>query len=169
MRKKNFKRKLLIAALIIVIAAFLLYFYFAASQQPSVKIYFIKDGKLAPVSRTLAASQDAIALAVNDLLRGPNSHEQKAGYFSEIPEGAKILEISQDGAVLNIKFSPELEKYGGGSARVFGLIGQIVYTFTEIKGIEKIRILIDNKNEVVLGSEGFVIDKPLSRQDLEPR
>jgi len=46
------------------------------------------------------------------------------------------------------------------------MIGQIVYTITEVPGIKKVWIKMEGEKELVLGGEGLVIDRPLSREDI---
>jgi len=134
---------------------------------PSVKIYFFKDGKLAYVKRPIEKNAEPLSVAFTGLLKGPTQKEIRSGYFSEIPKNTKITEIIKNGTLIELTFSKELANYGGGSARVLGLVTQIVYTFTEIKGINKVKINIEDKDEVVLGGEGLVIDKPLGREDFK--
>ncbi len=167
MAKKKQKSVLLAlaAAAVVVVFAVAALVYFNAPKTPSLKIYFIKDGELSYVGRPIDKGQDLIAYAAFELLRGPSEKERSEGYVSEIPQNAQIISIKKQKEVLRVKFSQALQKYGGGSARVQGLVAQIVYTFTEIPGIEKVQILIVGKKTAVLGGEGLVIDKPLSRED----
>lgn len=166
MRKKRSKSKLWLYGLIILIAAAFLFFLFIP-KSPSLKVYFIKDGKLEAVSRVIHERQEPLSLAMFELLRGPSKTEIQSGYSTELPYKTKILAVSQTGSVLKVTFSRELENIGSGSARIVGLIGQIVYTLTDIPGIEKVRILVEDRNDVVLGGEGFAIDRPLSRDDVK--
>lgn len=157
-----------IAGLLFLLLAGLGWFlYQGGPSTPTVKIYFLQGEKLIRVDRPLMNNQDPLAAAARELMRGPTAEEKAAGLFSEIPAKAKIQKVGREDRTALVSFNPELEKYGGGSARVQGLIAQIVYTFTEVPGVEKVRILIGKKGEVVLGGEGFVIDKPLARQDIK--
>lgn len=153
--------------LFLLLAALGWFLYTSTPSTPTVKIYFLKGEKLIAVERPLLNNQDPLKAAAHELMRGPTAEEKKAGLFSEIPAKAKIQKVARENSTALVSFNPELEKYGGGSARVQGLIAQIVYTFTEVPGVEKVRILIGKKGEVVLGGEGFVIDKPLARQDIK--
>jgi len=134
-----------------------------------IKIYFLKGEKLEQVSRPSAEKSNILEVAARELMRGPNAAEKQAGIFSEIPAGTKIVKVSRDGETANITFNDEIENYGGGSARVQGLVAQIVYTFTEIPGITKVNVLVSKRKEVVLGGEGLVLDHPLSREELNAR
>ncbi|KAF0134916.1 MAG: germination protein M [Candidatus Saganbacteria bacterium] len=161
--KKNGKNIVLIAVLLL--ALFIGYNYIFNSK-PKIKIYFMKGEGITSVERRILENEDVLKLCAKELISGPTSNEQKDDIFSEIPNKAKILDIKTNEDVVEVIFNEELENYGGGSARVQGLISQIVYTFTEIPGIKRVKISVRGRDEVALGGEGYVIDKPLSREDL---
>jgi len=156
-------------ALVVIAGVLAGAYYLLQPQTPSVNVYFLKGEKLISVKRPLPQNTEPLQFAADQLMMGPNEQEAKEGIFSEIPRSAKITRASIQDGTANIVFNDEIENYGGGSARVQGLVGQIVYTFTEIPGVNKVKILVGKRASVVLGGEGFVIDKPLSRQDLESR
>ncbi|MBI5699173.1 GerMN domain-containing protein [Candidatus Saganbacteria bacterium] len=158
---------LLAGLLLLALTALGWFLYQSGPAVPAIKIYFLKGESLAPVARPLQGSTEPLAAAARELMLGPTEEEKQSGLFSEIPPKARIQKIVREDGTVLISFNSELEKYGGGSARVRGLIAQIVYTFTEVPGVTKVRILVGKKGEVVLGGEGFVIDKPLARQDIK--
>jgi len=136
----------------------------AGPAKGAAKIYFFKDDKLVAVARNVSAMGDVKARA-DGLVAGPTKSEAAKGLFTEIPAGTKVRKAFIEGDTAYVDFSKKLGEYGGGSARVQGLIMQIVYTMTEMPGINKVGIMVDGKSEVVLGGEGYVIEKPLSRND----
>jgi len=154
----------LVAAILVYVTYFFVYPNLFPEGQ--VKVFFIQGEKVVEVKRNLPKGEDPLKVAAKQLIAGPSVEEQKNGVFSEIPEKAKILSVSRKGEIAVVNFNYALENYGGGSARVSSMVKEIVYTFTAVPGINKVQILVDNKAEVVLGGEGFVIDKPLSRNDL---
>lgn len=153
--------------LLIALTALGWFLYQSGPAAPTIKIYFLKGESLAPVERPLQNTTEPLAAATRELMNGPTAEEKQSGLFSEIPPKARIQKIVREDGTVLVSFNSELEKYGGGSARVQGLIAQIVFTFTEVPGVTKVRILVGKKGEVVLGGEGFVIDKPLARQDIK--
>lgn len=167
--KKNPGRLNWILAIIIVAAIAAGAYFLFFSQTSSINVYFLKGEKPLAVKRPLPKDADPLLAAAGELMIGPNEQEAKEGIFTEIPKKAKIIKVEKAGNTARIVFNDEIENYGGGSARVQGLVAQIVYTFTDIPGIEKVKIFVGKRASVVLGGEGFVIDKPLSRQDLESR
>jgi len=135
-------------------------------QKTAVKIYFLRSGDVLPVERNVSAKEDLEKIAVQELLNGPTTKEKEAGYFSQIPKHTRLIKVYREDNIAKVDFSKDLGKYGGGTETVQGIIAQIVYTLTEFQGISKAQILIEGKSVSALGSEGFVLDKPLSRKDV---
>lgn len=159
--------RIMVLAVATAIVVFGIYTHLTVVNKSEIKIYFLKDGNLAPVTRYTNKKIDPAVVAAVELIKGPNKTERIAGYFTEIPKAARITSIAKKKNIIEVKFTKSLGKYGGGSAAAAAIVAQIVYTFTEIQGIDKVRILIEDKNEAVLGEEGFVIDEPLSRDDMK--
>lgn len=173
--KKKVKRRIFWLGLLVVVLGIGIVVYLWAprftskeisKEYPFVKVYFIKGSKLLAVRRYLTPGETPLRKAMVSLLSGPEEAEVKKGITSNLPPGVKILKISRQGPIAIIDFNGELENYGGGSARLRGMIAQIVYTATEIPGIEKVWIWVEGRKEVVMGGEGLVLDHPLSRQEV---
>jgi spore germination protein GerM len=167
--KKKTRRKLFvfISTLVIIGAAAAgIYFFLNQTKSPTVSVYFFKGSSLVAVKRTIGADEAPLNKALHALLQGPDLKEAGRGIISEIPSGTKILGIKAEKKLATINFNDKLELYGGGAAKIQGIIAQIVYTATSIKGINKVWIWVNGKKEVVLGGEGLVLDRPLSRRDI---
>lgn len=163
-RKKIFQWSLIVVALAAAAAA-VLYFY-PRPAPPSVKVYFFKGEKLFAVERPLQRNETPLKRALEELLAGPDQEESGQGIATQLPAGIKILNARIKGPTAIVNFSRKLEAYGGGSTRLQGMIAQIVYTATDIPGVEKAWIWIESRKEVVLGGEGLVLDHPLSRGEI---
>lgn len=135
-------------------------------QKSQVKVFFAKNGEVLPVLRSLSADQAAENGALLHLLNGPSEQEKADGFFTEIPKNTKGSIISNENGIITVNFSKELGQYGGGTARVQTLLSQIVFTLTEVKGVNKVKILVSGKEGIALGSEGFAIERPLSKKDI---
>lgn len=155
----------MIALVLAAAAAAALYFY-PRPAQPSVKVYFFKGEKLFAVERPLQRNETPLKRALEELMAGPNKGEIGQGIATQLPAGTKVLNARITGSTATINFNRKLENYGGGSTRLQGMIAQIVYTATDIPGVEKAWIWIESRKEVVLGGEGLVLDHPLSRGEI---
>jgi len=160
--------KMLLVVFVIFLVASFAYFLLSPpkkGQSETAKIYFFKSEKLTAVERTVTGT-DAPKGRIDALLVGPSKKEAQEGLFTEIPKGTRALKAFVEGDTAYVDFNSKLGEYGGGSTRVQGMIMQIVYTLTEVPGIKKVGIMVNGKSEVVLGGEGYVIEKPLSRKDV---
>ncbi len=166
MKRKKFKINPWLLLIVVLAVAAVFYFFFLKKEDtPYARAYFLKEESLFEARRPLLPDDEVLSKTAEILLLGPNKKEVSRGIFSEIPKETRIIKLKKDGKILEATFSKELSSYGGGSARLRGLIAQIVYSFTGINGIERVKIKIQGEDETVLGGEGFVIDAPLSRGD----
>lgn len=155
---------MIIGALVLI--GTLAYYYVQINNPHRVRVFFFKGEMLQSVDRPLLKTEDPLTVAARELILGPTDSELQQGFSTELPKKVRVLGIHKQGSTAVIDFSPELQNYGGGSARVRGLVAQIVFTLCDIHGIKQAKILVKGKSEVVLGGEGLVLDKPLSREDL---
>ncbi|OGC21485.1 hypothetical protein A2291_03845 [candidate division WOR-1 bacterium RIFOXYB2_FULL_42_35] len=168
MKKLRFKKsqkllkRALVVGLILWLAFYVFQLCFNIEEGRAINIYFVKGDSLIAVERPLLVTEAPLNEAIRSLLAGP----EQEGLSTLIPKGTKALSIKQKDHLAIINFNNKLEEYGGGSARVQGMVAQIVYTATDIPGIDKVQLLINGKEQVVLGGEGFIIDKPLSRKEV---
>lgn len=108
-----------------------------------VQIYFpAQDGRLlVPVSRTVY-SDDDVATAVFEFLRGPKSD---SGLNSPLPEDTQLLGVSvQDGAV-TINFSKAFTKIAEQSDGGIQAMRALMLTCTRYPGVKKVKILVDGE------------------------
>ncbi len=165
------KRKLLfslaLAVAAIIVAGIYLYNINTQENAGAVKVYFVKDGGIYGLKRTLPEGTDQLYFSSIQLLKGPSAEEKAKGYYTLVPEYTRLLRIFKKDNIAVIDLTKELGMYGGGTAKVQGMLAQIVYTLTETKGIDEVRILVAGKKVTALGSEGYDIEKPLSRDDVK--
>ena len=100
------------------------------------------------------------------LLEGPTALETEAGMFTGIPEGTRFLGLTIDSGVAFVDLSSEYES-GGGSLAMFTRLAQVVFTLTQFPSVDGVRFKLDGELVDILGGEGFIVDKPLSRDDYE--
>jgi spore germination protein GerM len=164
--KKNNFYITLTAAAIVLIAVFV-WANWPLGKASTIKTYFYKEEKLFAVERKQNPGQSPLKQAIEELLAGPTQPEQNDGVSTMLPSGVRVIQTKTDKSVAIVDLSRQLEDYGGGSTKVEGLVAQIVYTATEIPGIDKAWIWVEGQHEVVLGGEGLVLDHPLGRQDVK--
>ena len=171
--KKRNEKKLVILLLLLVVGLIAAFFFImqnppgGKTSKGAVRVYFIKGEKLSPVERKVPEGRDKEGFAIAELLKGPSKEEAKEGILSHLPPGTKSKATSIEDGMAFVNFSEELEQTKGGAESLRAMVAQIVYTLTDIPGVKKIRILVDGRSEVVLGGEGYVIDRPLTRKDVK--
>ena len=99
------------------------------SRTSSVRVYFLRDTRVAAARRTVTHTGDVEAAAIRALIEGPNAFEAKAGLATGIPTDARLasLEIVDGSARIAIAQSEADEDE---PSRQWA-VAQIVYTLTQ--------------------------------------
>jgi Sporulation and spore germination/Immunoglobulin-like domain of bacterial spore germination len=127
---------------------------------------FTGSGGLAPVLREVPETKAVARAAMMQLLAGPNARELGArpAMYTAIPEGTRLLDLSITDGVATVDLSREFES-GGGSEGMFVRLAQVVYTLTQFPTVDAVRLELAGEPVDVFGSEGIVLDQPLTRAD----
>lgn len=115
---------------------------------------------LQPVPRT---ATDSAAGALAALFRGPSSSELAARLRSAIPAEVQLQGIGRRGSTLLVDAGAGLETSAGGELQQ--AIAQIVFTATEIDGIEGVLITLDGVSRQWPAGNGELQSRPLTRYD----
>lgn len=132
----------------------------------STTVYFLRDGKIAPVRREIPAPLDPEHAALIKLLEGPTDDEAAAGLVSAIPAGTELLGVSLDRGVATADLSGAFDD-GGGSASMLGRVAQVVATLTRFSGVKRVAFELDGESVTTIGGEGVVVDPPIGRRAIE--
>ena len=108
-----------------------------------VQMYFpAQDGRLlVPVSRTVY-SDDDVATAVFEVLRGPKAD---SGLETPLDEDVQLRGVSVSGGVVTINFSKEFTKIAERSDGGVQAMRALMMTCTRYPGIRKVKILVDGE------------------------
>jgi len=101
--------------------------------------------------------------ALRALFQGPNTGELQALMRSAIPDGTQLLGVRQNGPVLVVDVSSELQQLSG-EALVDG-VAQIVLTASELTGVSEVQITINGVPQQWPASNGELKSRPLTRYD----
>lgn len=132
----------------------------------SIAVYFLRDGKIAPVRREIPATAEPELSAVIELLEGPTDDEAAAGLVSAIPPGTEVLGVSLGRGVATVDLSDTFDD-GGGSASMLGRVAQVVATLMRFDGVERVAFQLDGQSVTAIGGEGVVVDPPIGRRAIE--
>ena len=118
---------------------------------------------LVPILREVPATKAVATAAMAALLEGPDKTESGA-MSSAIPAETRLLGLTIKDGVATVDLSSEFES-GGGSASATIRLGQVVYTLTQFPTVKSVVFQVDGRTVTVFGSEGIVLDGPVTRAD----
>jgi hypothetical protein len=84
--------------------------------------------KVFPVTRSVSAEKLTLKGILDLLLKGLTDKEKEDGYSNSIPENVKINFINDEGSIVKIDFSKDIENGVAGSCRVTAIRAQIYWT-----------------------------------------
>ncbi len=110
------------------------------------RIYLIAPGEDL-LLRSVPRSATTPAELVEILLRGPNEDEQQQQYSTFIPATTELIDARTQGQILTVDLTDDILELTG--QNLTQAIAQIVYTVTELPGIEAVRIEVDDERLAV--------------------
>jgi germination protein M len=124
-------------------------------------VYFTRGEHLAVAGRDLTGGgegPDRLEAAMRAVLDGPSAFEQdEAGLATAVPEGSSLLGVTVEGDLATVDLASSFGS-GGGSLSMRMRVAQLVYTATELEGVERVTITIDGETVAGLGGEGVAVD-----------
>lgn len=89
------------------------------------------------------------------------------GLTSAFPIRATLASVKIAGDLVTVDYTAPGGDWGlSGSARVRALVQQIVYTAAEEPGLRRVLITQNGGQRAVIGGEGLVVDRPVTREDV---
>lgn len=139
------------------------------SEEPSAEavtyeVWFHQGEQLFPTYRTEATGPAVGRAAVEALFAGPNAEEAGAEVQSQVPAGARLLDLDIADGTATVDVTSEFES-GGGSLSVRMRLAQLVHTLTQFPSVERVVLLIEGEHKDAISGEGVPTDKPLRRKD----
>ena len=133
----------------------------------SVAVYLLRDGKVAPVRRTIEATPAVARAALTSLLDGPTDGEREAGLVTAIPGATMLRDLSLSDGVATV----DLGSTFGDRAAATALqerVAQVVATLTRFPTIRRVAFRLDGEPVTTIGgAEGVRVSPPLGRKQIE--
>ncbi|MEW5820733.1 MAG: GerMN domain-containing protein [Cyanobacteriota bacterium] len=159
---------LIIILLLIAISALFIVKHTPSSSKNEINIFFSKvignEVVIEPIERKLIKGEDPLSRALAELIKGPTKTEKEKGFYSEIPEGTRIIEVKQTPDTVRININKQFA-YGGGSNSIVGRMKELTYTALDAEPIRKVYLDIDGEEAEIIGGEGLEIIQPLSKDN----
>jgi Immunoglobulin-like domain of bacterial spore germination/Sporulation and spore germination len=95
----------------------------------SLRVYFLLNGKVQPVLRTVPKTKAVAGAALNALLEGPTAQEQQIGLSSQVPSESS-LSVERSNGVLTVHGDVP-----GGAP-----LAQVVYTLTQFRNAQTVEV-----------------------------
>jgi spore germination protein GerM len=122
----------------------------------------VKLAAVPVLAQKSASDRDVLETALKRLLEG----SQSVTYTTTIPSGTKLLslKLAKDGIHLDLS---QAFTTGGGSESMIGRLAQLLYTATSLDPKARVWIDVEGQPLEVLGGEGLMVDRPMTRQEFE--
>ena len=100
---------------------------------------------------------------IGELLAGPNAEELVGQFRTALPSGLQLLSATRRGSVLQVDVSQELGELSGEA--LVAAVAQIVFTASELDGVQSVKILIDGTVQQWPAGNGELQSVPLTIYD----
>ena len=142
------------------------------SSNGKVTVYYTKASDdlgviLIPVVREVQEDRTPYETAIKELFLGPTLNErEKLKLKSEIPEGSRLVEITENPKSVKIDISSQFMS-GGGSESMQVRFRQLRETALNLAKGRPVYLYMDGQKVKTIGGEGLEIPQPFGRDDLE--
>ncbi|MER5450210.1 GerMN domain-containing protein [Streptomyces sp. NPDC002764] len=137
----------------------------SSAKRIRTAVYFLHDGKVSAVPRTVTAPATATA-AVRALLSGPSRFEGHRGRTTAVPSGTELRSVDVQGRLATVDLSDRFLD-GGGGPLLRARVAQVVFTLTRFPTVRKVAVEIEGKPVRCFGPGGIVLDRPVGRADFD--
>lgn len=176
MLKKSALRRIMVSSIALIIVSVLYFFpnekelakirqdveYVSVHEAP---IYLINPEEYVVRTNIATTSEDTLTLVremIDALTEGSAKEEYISEHFSTvIPKGTTVIDLSLENGLLKIDFSKDILNVS--KDREEKLIESLVYTLTEIEGIDEIMIFVEGEKLDVLPQSNIKLPNTLDR------
>ncbi len=134
----------------------------AVAETETVTIWFVRDGRLVPARHRVAAPVTPPAV-LSELLLGPTAAEQTRALRTAIPDADAVTDVSVAGGVAAVQLTQAFAEIP--AADQIPALGQLVMTLTDLRGVGRVRFVLDDAVIAVPLPTGEVAEGSVSRDD----
>jgi hypothetical protein len=124
------------------------------TEAPAVlTLFFLRDGKVEPVSRVVVAGPAVARAALTELVKGPQAVEEEPGLAptTAIPDGTELGGVSIENGVAVVELSRAIPRAAQ---------AQVVYTLTQFPTVKLVQFLVDGPQGPPRGRAAFEPQTP---------
>ena len=127
-------------------------------------VYLLRDGKVAPVERTIPFTPDPERAALLRLLDGPTDEESAEGLSTEIPTGTELLDFTLDDGVATVDLDGSFVETATNDSTA-GRVAQVVATLTRYRTVDRVAFEVDGEPMESIGDVD--VAPPIGRVAIE--
>lgn len=133
----------------------------------TLRVYFLRDDRVAPVARTVPRTQAVARAALAQLVAGPTVEERGQGLISEVPHETELRGLTIAGGEATVDFTGS-SFWQEGQRSSPARFAQVVYTLTQFPTVQRVRFEADGKPlPGLVDGNSKPLDHPASRSDYE--
>jgi germination protein M len=132
-----------------------------AGTSKELKIYLLRQGKVAPVGRTVVTGPRVGAAALRELFEGPSADDE--GLQTAIPAGTALQSLAIAGGVASVDLSKPLTQDDA--------VAQVVYTLTQFPTVNRVDVGADvprGRRAFEQQTPAILVESPLPGEAVEP-
>ena len=126
-------------------------------------VYLVRGEHLATTWRA-GSSIDPARAVMEGLLAGPTPLEKEVGFSTSIPTSTSLRAVAVEDHTAKVDLSGDFDD-GGGSLSMLLRVAQVVYSLTELPGVERVEFLLDGAQVEAIGGEGVVVAGGVTREE----
>ncbi len=135
-------------------------------RRTSLRVYFLRDGVVAPVGREVPETQAVARAAVAQLIAGPTVEERAMGLRSDVPHDTELRGLTIAGGQATVDLSQPFAE--GAEASLSSRFAQVVYTLTQFATVQTVLFEIEGEPmTTVTDGEGTLLDHAPGRTEYE--
>jgi germination protein M len=131
-------------------------------DQESIDVWLVRDDKVARTRHRIPLPVTADA-ALAELLVGPTELERNRSLRSAIPDPAAVLDVAVLGGVATVELAQTFAEIPAGDQVL--AVAQIVLTLTDLRGVGRVRFVVDEVQVAVPLPNGDAAEGSVSRDD----
>jgi len=138
----------------------------AGAATGTARIYLLAPEGAGQSQALQAVARDVTENAsevIGELLAGPNAEEIVGQFRTALPAGLQLLSATRRGGVLRVDVSKELGELAGDA--LVAAVAQLVFTASELDGVQSVKILIDGADQQLPAGNGELQSVPLTIYD----
>jgi germination protein M len=127
-----------------------------------LRVYFLEDGKVAPVARSVSSTRAVAMAALQALSDGPTAEERRRGFRTALPSGTAVSGLRIADGVATVDLQDNLSHEG---------LAQTVYTLTQFPTVKSVRPSRSLGGAISLSRDDFedvtpsiLVESPLPEQ-----